>query len=85
MFNSGAIEQKGFFPLGKYLNSTNPAWLNTTLDYQLEHMDLSKDSTLNLAFNGTVFNSYTTGYRHIPNISKPISMPYHDPKINSTW
>ncbi len=48
-------------------------------------MDLSKDSTLNLAFNGTIFNSYTTGYRHIPGVPKPISMPYHDPKINSTW
>lgn len=60
-------------------------WYNTTMDYQLDHMKLSKDRTLNLAFNGTFFNSFTTGYRHIPGVPKPHSMPFHDPNINSTW
>jgi hypothetical protein len=83
MFNSEAVSQKGFFPLGPMLPVK--AWHNATLDYQLEHMDLSKDSTLNLAFNGTIFDNYTTGYRHLPGVKKPTSMPYHDKNINSTW
>lgn len=55
------------------------------MDYQLDHMKLSKDRTLNLAFNGTFFNSFTTGYRHVAGVPKPHSMPYHDTNINSTW
>jgi len=69
-------------PIGPFL--PNKAWHNATLDYQLEHMDL-KDSNLHLAFNGTIFDNYTTGYRHLPGVNKPTSMPFHDKNINSTW
>jgi hypothetical protein len=57
MFNKEALAAKAFFNLGGML--PNEKWANTTMDYQLEHMALSNDSTLNLAFNGTIFNSNT--------------------------
>jgi hypothetical protein len=48
-------------------------------------MDLSKESTLDLAFNGTIFNNFTTGYRHLKDVPQPHKMKYHDPSLNSTW
>jgi hypothetical protein len=83
MFNSQAVASKGFMKIGEYL--PHPNWINTTLDYQIEHLDLSDQQTLNLAFNGTIFNNFTTGYRHLAGVPKPNKMPYYDPKINSTW
>jgi hypothetical protein len=85
-FNREAIKSNGFFILGDNIKSfRGKTYGNFTFDYQLEHMDFGKDGTLNLAFNGTTFNNFTTGYRHLPNVSAPEAMPYFDPQINSTW
>ena len=85
-FNNNAIRTKGFYTLGDNLDAFKSSkYANTTFDYQLEHMDVDRIGTLNLAFDGTIFNRYTTGYRHLPGVKPPRAMPYFDPKINSTW
>jgi hypothetical protein len=48
-------------------------------------MRLSNQSTLDIAFNATIFNNKSTGYRILDNVPQPKKMPYYDPKINSTW
>jgi hypothetical protein len=38
-----------------------------------------------MALNGTIFNSNTTGYRHLPGVPLPKKMPYYDKNVSSTW
>ncbi len=68
-FNNFSVSSKGFYEFGSALN--NSAWNGTTLDFQIDNLDLSSDSKLNIALNGTIFNNRTTGYRHLKNIPKP--------------
>jgi hypothetical protein len=81
LFNNAVQESKGFFTLGEM--TMFPEWFNTTLDFQVDRFGIS-DSQLQIAFNGTLFNNKSTGYRVLP-VPLPLHQPFHDDSINSTW
>jgi hypothetical protein len=65
-FNAFIMNTKGFYPVGNFL--PNPAWENTTFDFQLETMNIEGHQRLDIAFNGTFFDSFSTGWRTLPGI-----------------